>query len=221
LDKELVAHLESFLTASRREKNKTILENRTQFLTIAIEDVYQLHNTSAVMRSCEVFGVQDIHIIEEKNQKKIDREIAMGAQKWVDIHRYHSSKNCIETLKYQGYQIVATTPSTENHYTLSEFPIDRPTAIFLGSEKDGLSDEVLKNADAFLTIPMRGFTQSLNVSVCGALILNDLTTKLHSSSQKLPWQLSEEKKLQKRYEWACQILKSHKEIENRYWEMKK
>ena len=110
VDLELFAYLEDFLTEERKEKFKKILALRTNHLTIAMEDVYQLHNTSAVMRSCEVFGVQGLHVIEQKFGKRIDREIAMGAQKWVDVHRYNSIPNCIDTLHNQGYQIIATTP---------------------------------------------------------------------------------------------------------------
>ena len=89
-DRKLLHHLENFLTASRAEKFKKVIAQRTRHFTVATEDVYQLHNTSAVMRSCDVFGIQDLHIVEEQNSKRIDREIAMGAQKWVDLHRYDS-----------------------------------------------------------------------------------------------------------------------------------
>ncbi len=104
VDQKLLEYLESFLTDRRRSLNKKVLMSRTNYLTVAVEDVYQLHNTSAVMRSCEVFGVQNMHVIEEVNKKKIDREIAMGAQKWVDVNRYNSTDQCISSLKNAGYQ---------------------------------------------------------------------------------------------------------------------
>ena len=120
VDKNLVEHLETYLTENRIERFKKVLENRTKHFTVATEDVYQLHNTSAVMRSCDVFGIQELHVIEERNVKRIDREIAMGAQKWVDLVRHHSTKKAIQSIKKQGYQIVATTPH-EQDCNLADF----------------------------------------------------------------------------------------------------
>ena len=95
IDTKLLEHLESYLTEHRKERFDAVLSQRTKHFTVATEDVYQLHNTSAVLRSCDVFGIQEVNIIEEINTKRIDREIAMGAQKWVDLNRYHSVNECI------------------------------------------------------------------------------------------------------------------------------
>ena len=122
LDLKLLTHLESFLTDKRRQRFDEVLSQRTKHFTVATEDVYQLHNTSAVMRSCEVFGIQELNVIEERNTKKIDREIALGAQKWVDLKRYKSVKNCITELRKNGYQIVATTPHL-NNALLADFDV--------------------------------------------------------------------------------------------------
>ena len=149
IDPQALAYVESFLSPQRQEKFHKVLAQRTRHFTVATEDVYQLHNTSAVIRSCDLFGVQDVHIVEEVNTKKIDREIAMGAQKWVDIHRHHSVKDCLTTLKQSGYQIVATSPHAED-CELSDFDISKKSCFFFGRETDGLSDEVLSQADAFL-----------------------------------------------------------------------
>jgi tRNA (guanosine-2'-O-)-methyltransferase len=98
-DLKLLQYLEGYLTENRRQRFQSVLSQRTKHFTVAIEDVYQLHNTSAVIRSCDVFGVQEVNIIEEINSKRIDREIAMGAQKWVDLRRYNTVKNCLKNLK--------------------------------------------------------------------------------------------------------------------------
>ena len=145
ITEDLLKYLESFLTENRQQRFVEILSQRTKHFTVATEDVYQLHNTSAVMRSCDVFGIQELHVIEEVNVKRIDREIAMGAQKWVDLHRYHSAKNCIDSLKQQGYQIVATTPHT-NDCVLQDFDITKKSCFFFGRETEGLSNEVIDNA---------------------------------------------------------------------------
>lgn len=163
IDLNYLEFLENILTDSRKERFLKVLENRTNHFTIAVEDVFQMHNTSAVMRSCEVFGVQELHVIEQRFGKRIDKEIAMGAQKWVDIRKYDSVSNCISNLKDKGYQIIATTPH-ENDCLLEDFDISKPSALFFGTERDGLSEEILQKADGFLKIPMVGFTESLNIS---------------------------------------------------------
>ena len=212
VDPELLTYLESFLTQRRLALFEKILDQRTNFFTVATEDVYQLHNTSAVIRSCDVFGVQNLHVVEEVNTKRIDREIAMGAQKWVDVNRYTSTKDCISTLKEKGYRIVATSPHQGK--MLQEFDISRPAAFFFGKESYGLSEEVLKTADDFLQIPMVGFTESLNISVSAAIILQDVTARLRKSGQ--PWQLSQEERLLKRLDWAKRTIKNSSEIIERF-----
>ncbi|RXR23541.1 TrmH family RNA methyltransferase [Flavobacterium stagni] len=214
VDLELFSYLEDFLTEERKEKFKKILALRTNHLTIAMEDVYQLHNTSAVMRSCEVFGVQGLHVIEQKFGKRIDREIAMGAQKWVDVHRYNSIPNCIDTLRNQGYQIIATTPHNDSCY-LHEFDITKRSAIFFGTEKEGLSPEIMEQADGFLKIPMVGFTESLNISVSAAIVIQDLTTRLRQS--EIDWHLTEEEVLEHRLQWTKNSIKDVDRIIERFY----
>lgn len=206
IDKKLLEYLETFLTPRRQLLNQRVLKERTNHFTVAVEDVYQLHNTSAVMRSCDVFGIQNIHVIEEINAKRIDREIAMGAQKWVDINRYNTTSECIATLKSKGYQVVATSPHNES-VTLDNFDVTTPSVFFFGQEQEGLSDLVMKEADKTLHIPMYGFTESLNISVSAAIILQQLTFKLRQST--VEWQLTEEEILEKRMDWVKKILKKH------------
>lgn len=213
-DLDLLHYLEGFLTESRKEKFLDILSRRTNHLTIAMEDVYQLHNTSAVMRSCEVFGVQELHVIEEKFGKRIDREIAMGAQKWVDVFRYNSAQGCMDALRAKGYQIIATTPHNES-CLLHEFDITQRSALFFGTEKAGLSPEIMEQADGFLKIPMAGFTESLNISVSAAIIIQDLTNRLRRSDVK--WQLTETEILEKRLVWTKNSIKDVSRIMERYY----
>lgn len=212
-DLKLLEYLESFLTEHRRERFKQVLAQRTKHFTVAIEDVYQLHNTSAVIRSCDVFGVQEVHIVEEINSKRIDREIAMGAQKWVDLHRHTNIKTCIDKIKSDGYQVVATTPHT-NDSDLSEFDFSKPSCFFFGRETEGLSEYVLENADQFLKIPMVGFTESLNISVSAAIILQQVTSKLRKS--EILWELSEEELIHKRFDWVRKTLKDYEAIVERF-----
>ncbi len=214
IDLDYLAYLEGFLTDNRKERFQKVLENRTNHFTIVVEDVFQMHNTSAVMRSCEVFGIQQLNIIEQRFGKSIDKEIAMGAQKWVDINTFESVDSSIKTMRDKGYQIIATTPHN-NSCLLHEFDVSKKSALFFGTEKEGLSEEVMSQADGYLKIPMVGFTESLNISVSAAIIIQDITTRLRQSD--VNWQLTEEELLEKRLLWAKNTIKDIKRIEERYY----
>lgn len=215
IDLKYLEFLENILTDNRKERFLNVLENRTNHFTIAVEDIFQMHNASAVMRSCEVFGIQELNVIEERYGKSIDKEIAMGAQKWVDINTFDSVKSCLDSVKSKGYQIIATTPH-DNDCLLEDFDITKPSALFFGTERDGLSEEIMQRADGFLKIPMVGFTESLNISVSAAIIIQNLTNRLRRST--IDWHLSEEEMLVKRLAWAKSSIKDIKRIEARYFE---
>ena len=217
VDLDYLEFLENILTENRKERFLNVLKNRTRHFTVAVEDVFQMHNTSAVMRSCEVFGIQELNVIEQRFGKRIDKEIAMGAQKWVDINSFDSITGCLDNLQSRGYQIIATTPH-ENDCLLEDFDISKPSALFFGTERDGLSDEILKRADGFLKIPMVGFTESLNISVSAAIIIQNLTERLRKSS--IQWQLSDDEIIEKRLQWAKNTIKDIKRIEARYYSEK-
>ena len=214
IDLDYLHFLENILTENRKSKFLKVLQNRTKHFTIAVEDIFQMHNSSAVMRSCEIFGIQELNVIEQRYGKSIDKEIAMGAQKWVDINTFDSVTNCVDDLKNKGYQIIATTPH-ENDCLLDDFDISKPSAFFFGTERDGLSQEILQKADGFLKIPMVGFTESLNISVSAAIIIQNLMNRLQKSA--VDWHLSEEEMLIKRLAWAKNSIKDIKRIEARYF----
>ena len=216
-NQDLLTYLEGFITENRKEGFLRVLKNRTKHFTVAMEDVFQLHNTSAVMRSCEVFGIQELNVIEQKFGKSIDKEIAMGAEKWVDINRFSSIQDCIDNLKGKGYQIIATTPHN-NSCMLHEFDITKPSALFFGTERNGLSEEVMQQADGFLKIPMVGYTESLNISVSAAIIIQDITNRLRQSN--IDWQLSEDEILEKRLDWTRKSIKDIEFIERKFHELK-
>lgn len=214
IDIQLLQYLESYLTENRLNRFNEVLSQRTKHFAVATEDVYHLHNTSAVMRSCEVFGIQELSIIEEQSVKTIDREIALGAQKWVDLNRYDTALDCIKDMKAKGYQIVATTPHT-NDGLLEDFDVTKKSCFFFGRETGGLTQEVLDNADCFLKIPMVGFTESLNVSVSAAIILQSVTQRLRETNIK--WQLTEEEKNTKKLDWIKKTIHSYDKILERFY----
>lgn len=213
VDLDLLAYLEGYLTEERKQRFLEVLQHRTKHITIAIEDVYQMHNTSAIIRSCDVFGVQQVHVVEDRFAKRLDKNIAMGAEKWVDVHRYHNTMDCIANLKKHGYQIIATTPHNDSTL-LPEFYPDQKSAIFFGTEKEGLSDTVMQQADGFLKIPMVGFSESLNVSVAAAIIIQDLAHKVRASETN--WQLTDVEILEKRMDWTQKSIQHVKGIIKRY-----
>jgi tRNA/rRNA methyltransferase len=216
MNQELLTYLEHFITEERKERFLQVISARTNHFTVAMEDVFQMHNTSAVVRTCEVFGVQQAHSIEGRFGKRLDAKIAMGAQKWVDVFRYNDTQSCIDVLRAQGYQIVATTPH-KDAYFLNDFDISKKSAFFFGTEKEGLSQQVLSQADTYLKIPMVGFTESLNISVAVAIVLQQLTDKLRRS--QVTWQLTDEERLNTLINWTKKSIRNVKDVLKRYEEL--
>lgn len=221
MDKELLTYLEGFVTDNRKELFKKVLENRTRHFTVVLEDIYQQHNSSAVVRSCDIFGVQDVHVIENKYNSKVSRHVAKGSQKWLTFHRYNEDKNnttdCLENLRNQGYQIIATTPHNDS-CLLHDFDITKKSAFVFGVEKGGVSDQVMEEADGYLKIPMVGFTESLNISVAAAIILENISNKLRLSKQD--WQLSIEEKEALYLEWIQKSIKNVEKIKTHFLQNK-
>jgi tRNA (guanosine-2'-O-)-methyltransferase len=217
MNQDLLTYLEGFVTDKRKELFKTVLDQRTRHFTLVLENIYQQHNSSAVVRSCDIFGVQDVHVIENTYTSKVSRHVARGSQKWLTFHRYKKDTNntadCFAQLKQDGYQIIATTPHNDSCY-LHDFDIAQKSAFVFGVEKEGVSDYVMENADGFLKIPMVGFTESLNISVAAAIILENLTTRLRQSD--LDWQLSDEEKQVLYSEWIQKSIKNVEKITAHY-----
>ncbi len=172
-----------------------------------------------MVRSCEIFGIQDVHVIENKYKFYASNQVAKGAQKWLDFKLYkkkdtNNTLECINNLRENGYEIIATTPHNDS-CVLQEYDITKKSAFFFGVEKEGLSKEVMENADGFLKIPMVGFTESLNISVAAAIILQNMHDKLKASDVK--WQLSELEKNELYLEWLEKSIKSIKKIKEHYY----
>ena len=224
MDHQLIDFLSGFLTDDRRTLFNRILDQRTRYLTVVLEDVFQPQNASAVVRTVDCFGLQDVHVIENRNKFTIDREVAMGASKWLDVKRYAENENnsheAIRQLKKQGYRIVATTPH-EGDTDLEHFDLEKgKTALVFGTELTGITDTIKKEADEFLKIPMYGFTESFNISVSAAIILHHLTLKLHQSDN-IDWKLTEGEKAEIKLSWLRRTLKQSELLEERYHQLQK
>ncbi|MBN1115759.1 MAG: RNA methyltransferase [Bacteroidales bacterium] len=213
--KDLIKNLEEFVTEERKNLFASNIKNRTRYLTVVLEDIFQPHNASAVLRTCDCFGVQDVHIIENQNEYDVNPDVALGSQKWLNLYKYNqkenNTKDAISKLKKSGYRIIATTPHT-NDVELEVFNLNKgKAAILLGTELRGLSQEALELADEYLKIPMFGFTESFNISVSAAMILHFLTYKLRNS-ESINWRLSQQEQDEIRLEWLKTSIKDSENI---------
>lgn len=219
-DPQLLSYLASFLTPARIERIDQVLSTRSDHLRVVIEDIFQPHNASAVLRSCEGFGVQHVHIIENHFKFTPNRDIALGAQQWLTLH-HHREKGadntaaCLSELRDAGYRLVATSPRADA-VPLEELPIDRPIALLFGTEAEGLSDQALSLADAAMTIPMFGFVESFNISVSAAICLAHLMRRVRT--ERADWSLSTGERAALRDQWIRQSLKTPEALERRFWE---
>ena len=199
---ELITYLTGFVTEERKKRFDDIIKNRTRHVSIALEDIYQPHNASAVLRSCDCFGIQDVHIIENANKYTINPDVALGSYKWLNLHKYNKAPNntiaCVETLKTKGYAIAVTSPHKDS-YSIENVPLDKKLALFFGTELQGMSPELEKNAELFIKIPMMGFTESFNISVAAAISMYTLSSRLRK--ENVNWQLSETEKEEIILQW--------------------
>lgn len=207
-DKKLLEFLYAFITAERKQRFEEVLAYRTRHVTVVLEDIYQSHNASAVLRSCDLTGVQDVHIIENHNVYDINPDIVVGSTKWLNLHKYNeldfNTPAVFDMLHARGYQIAATCPH-RNDFTPDTLPIDRPVALVFGTEKTGLTGYAISHADMHVRIPMFGFTESFNISVSAALLMHALTNRLHASSD-INWKLTDEEKDELRLAWTRNTL---------------
>lgn len=220
----LIDHFLKCITDERKALFEELIQKRTKYLTVVLENIYQPLNASAVLRSCDCFGIQDVHVIENYNEFKADKEVAMGASNWLTVNRYEKNENntldCIQSLKNRGYRIVATSPHN-SQTDLINFDLSKgKTALFFGTELEGLSNLVLENADEYLHIPMYGFTESFNLSVSAAICLYEIRMKMEKENIK--WQMTKDEKNQVLLDWLrCSIDRSEivedDFLKNRLW----
>lgn len=220
---DLVDHLSQFVTENRLEQFQRVLDGRTRYITVVLEDIFQSQNASAVLRTCDCTGVQDVHIVEERNEYEIDRDVAVGSNQWLTLHYYNKGienggadniAEAVSALKERGYRIVATLPHKEGT-TPETFDLDRgKAALLFGTELNGLTSRAVELADEYIRIPMVGFTESYNISVSAAVILYGLRKRLEHSS--LDWKLGAKEKTEIMLEWLRTSIKMAKKIEKQF-----
>lgn len=214
---QIIEYFQSFLSDHKKSLFEEIIRDRTRHITVVLEDLFHPHNTSAILRNCDCFGIQDIHVIENNHRFVNSRDISKGSNKWLDIYRYdeteHNTLSCLDTLKNNGYLIAAMSPN-ENDILLDELPVDQKIAMVFGAEKFGLSNKTKQAADVYVKIPMLGFTESFNVSVSAALSLSHLSQKIRY--KKVNWQLSPEEMQRIKLTWTLRTIQSARSIVKRY-----
>ena len=219
LREALIEYLAGHLTGRRRDRMETVLAQRTRWLTVVLEDIYQPHNASAVLRSCECFGVQDVHIVEDRNAYTISRDVALGASRWLNLVRWRAAKgrtvdDCCDELARRGYRLAAAT-ARQDAVRLDDFDVTRgPVAVIFGTELNGLTPAALARVTEAVHIPMSGFTESFNISVSAALILRELSARLRAS--EVGWQLADEERQDLLLRWMRGSINHSDELIERF-----
>lgn len=210
--------MSEFMLPERFENMLRVVEQRTRYMTILAENTFYPQNASALVRNCEAFGVQNIHTVEMLCKFNPNVHIVRGTDQWVDIYRYRTTAEAVDNLHNNGYRIVATTPH-RNGSTPETFDVSKgPFCLVFGTEKDGISDEIIDAADDFLIIPMCGFVESLNVSASAAILLHDLSGKVRSGVDPDVWHLSECERAKLLFEWCMSSVRDSENILLKYSE---
>lgn len=197
--RERIEYLESFLLESRINTLNNALDMRTEYLTVMTENMFHAQNASAIVRHCEAFGVQNIHTVEELCPFLPTLNIALGTDKWIDIKRHATTADVIKDLRNEGYRIIATTPHHQS-CTPETFDVKKGKFVLVfGTEKTGVSEEIMAEADEFLQIPMCGMVDSLNVSASAAILIYMLSQRMRLECDD--WHLSDEKRTRTLYDW--------------------
>ena len=212
---QLYEALTEFFSENKRQLLDQNIQNRTKHITLVMEDIFQSQNASAVLRTADCFGIQDVHIIENQYEYTLNPDVALGSSKWVNYYRYNKKDEnntllAYDDLRKKGYKIIATLPH-ENDVMLQDLDISQPIALVFGTEKTGLTETAIKNADAFVKIPMYGFTESFNISVSAALCSFYLTEKMRNTTG-LDWKLTKNQQIEQKLYWARQIVREADKI---------
>ena len=209
-----------FISDHRKTRIDEVLDERTRHITVVLEDIYQSQNASAVVRTCECLGIQDIHVIEKRNKYKTNRDVLRGSGKWVNLLRYESPKpteDCFANLRSNGYKIVGASPDA--NITLEELDVANRLAIVFGTELEGLSEYASGNVDEVVKIPMFGFTESFNLSVSAAIMMSSLMHKVRSSLNSETWKLSAIEQLDLKGQWYLKVVRNPDKLEKEFYRL--
>lgn len=208
--RERLDYMTQFLTEERKEVLRRTVESRTHYMRILTENMFHPQNASALVRHCEAFGIQTLHTVQTLCRFNPNVDIVRGTDKWIDIHHHASTADALQHLKSNGYRIVATTPHHQS-CTPESFDVGAGKfAIIMGTEKTGISDEVMAAADEFLRIPMCGMVESLNVSACAAIIVYMLSERMRA--EVADWQMTDDEQTLTLHKWLIETVKDAKPL---------
>ncbi len=217
----LLDYLGQFITEHKKRRMQEVLPWRTRHVALVLEDIYQPQNASATLRTAEILGVLDIYIVENRNAYRLNPDVTLGANKWVNLHRFRerdadNTARALAHLRQQGYTLVATSPHKDG-YAPEDIPLERPLAFWFGNELEGLSAQALDAADLYLRLPMFGFTESYNISVSVAITLYTVIRRLHRAAD-IPWRLSPDEQEEVLLTWYRRVLGPKvRHIEADFW----
>ena len=208
--KEQIEYLAEFMLPERLATLRRAIDSRTKYMTLLAENMFHPQNASALVRHCEAFGVQSMHTVQTLCKFNPNVDIVRGTDKWIDIYHHGSTAEALAHLKREGYRIVATTPHKQS-CTPESFDLKKGKfAIVMGTEKTGISDEVMAAADEFLRIPMCGMVESLNVSACAAIIVYMLSERMRHGVED--WKMTEEEQIRTLHHWLVDTVKDAKAL---------
>ena len=209
-----IKKLKPLLTISRIERIDKVLSKRTKGISVLLEDIYQGHNISAVLRTCDNLGIQNIYVIQDSNKINLSKGISLGSEKWVTlkIKKINQTKSAfVKKLKKEGFKLISTVPpSKKKSVSLEDFKIKRKMIIAFGNEEKGLSEEILSESDSFINIPMDGFNESYNISVSCAIIMNQIISQAKEKN-KLTY-LNKKEMDDLRLEWYIKSIRNSSKV---------
>ncbi|WP_192349761.1 RNA methyltransferase [Algoriphagus sp. Y33] len=210
IDQGWLDYLSQYITVHKKAVMEKVLAQRTRFLTVVLEDIFKPHNASAVLRTCDCFGIQDVHVIEKVNAYKINPYVTRGASQWVDLHKYYSKEgsavqDCFSSLRDRGYKIYGTSP-LPGSISIYDLEPDEKLALVFGNEHEGISAEVQESVDGLVHIPMLGFTESFNISVAASIMLYEQVKKVERYEHP-DFYLTEQEKQLLRMKWYRSVVK--------------
>lgn len=218
-ESQLLLHLEQFVSDHKKQFIDHVLAHRTRHITVVLEDIYQSQNASAVVRTCECMGLQDIHIVENTAKYDVNVRVLKGSNKWVNLIRYrnkgeNNTGRCMDMLREKGYRILVADPSAECRSVHDLDVHEGKLALVFGNELRGLSTFAWEHADEKIRIPMYGFTESLNISASVAISLSSLINKMKQS--ETDFGLSQQEKDEIRLNWYRKIVRRSETLEREF-----
>jgi tRNA (guanosine-2'-O-)-methyltransferase len=210
---EVIAALGPAIGDARRQRLDEVAAARLAGVVVVLEDLHDPHNGGAALRSCEAMGVHEVHVIQRQERFRTSSKITQGCDKWLEVVEHAETLSCLAGLRRRGFRLYAAVPGAKQ--TLEELPPLQPAAFLIGNEHQGLSDEARAQCDAEFTIPLHGFSESVNLSVATALIVYTHCVRRRAALGTIG-DLDEERRLELRARYYARDVRSAGAIVRRF-----